>query len=371
MTKKISKERAKTILAGGSEPAFADITFASNEESTNFLEKSMGWYRQNFQQSIAKDWVVTYLNKNGKSDQAKRCGGISKSMLKFIAPYCRMHSRGFPMTDAIVEFIEKNLQELLIGAKLDSVPKVSVQDRICTKTHEMLCGLEPVIDNNLESIIQGNKKSNEILQWIDRSDLNAIMASVVRERLNRTLVDLVAAYNKTDMDLVEGYSFIKRPTMKNIIDALESAVNILNTKITTIKANRKPRKKKIKSPLLQVKGLKYLNKSIEYGIDSVQPCGIIGSQGVIVFNTKNKKATVFVSSEPKTGLSIKGSTIIGFDDVKSFEKSVRKPDDFVKNARGCRKTFNEAIKYLNGVKTKSCLPTGRVNKHCMILQVQQ
>jgi putative ABC transport system permease protein len=92
--------------------------------------------------------------------------------------------------------------------------------------------------------------------------------------------------------------------------------------------------------------------------------------GFIMFNTKNNKATVFVAVEPKSGLSVKGSTIMGFDSAKFFEKTVRKPEDFVKNADGCRKSFTAAVRYLNGVKTKAGVPTGRVNKHCLILQVQ-
>jgi hypothetical protein len=102
----------------------------------------------------------------------------------------------------------------------------------------------------------------------------------------------------------------------------------------------------------------------------VKPEAIIGSQGLIVFNTKNNKATVFVAQEPKAGLSVKGSTITGFDSAKSYEKTVRKPDEFVKNADGCRKTFSAAVRYLSGVKTKTGEPTGRVNKHCLLLQVQ-
>jgi hypothetical protein len=88
-----------------------------------------------------------------------------------------------------------------------------------------------------------------------------------------------------------------------------------------------------------------------------------------VFNTKNNKATVFIAVEPKSGLAVKGSTLVGFDSAKSFEKTVRKPDEFLKNTDGCRKTFTAAVRYLNGVKTKQGEPTGRINKHCLLLQV--
>jgi len=112
-----------------------------------------------------------------------------------------------------------------------------------------------------------------------------------------------------------------------------------------------------------------MSRNESFGVDSVKPEAIIGAQGLIVFNTKNNKATVFIAVEPKSGLAVKGSTLVGYDSAKSYEKTVRKPDEFLKNTDGCRKTFAAAVRYLNGVKTKSAEPTGRVNKHCLLLQV--
>jgi hypothetical protein len=372
MSRKLSNERARSILSGGDEPDFTAIP--QDADTDLLLEKSLHWYRQNFNSSAAKKWIVEWLTAEGCDENAKLVSRASKNSLKMISPYCRCASRGFPLTDKQREFIRKNVDELLDDAR-KRVPKepterVTVQDRIEAKANEMLTTLEPVLDTAIESVMATKKKPNPLMDWIKGADLNKPMATVALHRLEQSYTDLKAAHDKTDADLVEGYSYLKPKSLKTLVEYFEEAIRNLNDRLGVLKASRKPRKRKPKSVQTQIKGLKFLPRCETFGVDSAKASDIIGSQGFIMFNTKNNKATVFVAVEPKSGLSVKGSTIMGFDSAKSFEKTVRKPEDFVKNSDGCRKSFTAAVRYLNGVKTKAGIPTGRVNKHCLILQVQ-
>ena len=66
------------------------------------------------------------------------------------------------------------------------------------------------------------------------------------------------------------------------------------------------------------------------------------------------------------GLSVKGTTIVGFDDKKSRERTVRKPEQIVKDCVGAGiRVINNRY---NSLKTKESVPTGRINKNCVILQ---
>jgi len=372
MSRKLSNERARSILSGGNEPDFTAIP--QDADFDLLLEKSLHWYRQNFNSSAAKKWIVEWLTAEGRDEDAKLVSRSSKNLLKMISPYCRCASRGFPITDKQREFIHRNVGELLEDARkrvpTEPTERVTVQDRIEAKANEMLTALEPVLDVTIESVMATKKKPNPLMDWIKGADLNKPMATVALQRLEQTYADLKAAYDKTDADLVEGYSYLKPKSLKSLVEYFEEAIRNLNDRLGVLKASRKPRKRKPKSVQAQVKGLKFMARSDAFGVDSAKPGDIIGAQGFVMFNTKNNKATVFVAVEPKTGLSVKGSTVIGFDSSKSFEKTVRKPEEFVKNSGGCRKTFTAAVRYLNGVKTKAGTPTGRVNKHCLILQVQ-
>jgi hypothetical protein len=371
MSRKISNDRARAILAGGEEPDFSNLP--TDADLDLVLEKAIHWYRQNFNQPQAKKWVAEYLRSQDRDEDAKIVSRADKNRLKLISPYCRCHSRGFPMLDAQKAFTDKGVCELLDEAKtrvpVEPKERVSVQDRIEAKANEILAVLEPVLDSTTESVMGSKKKGNPLLEWIQTADLNKPMAVVVLDRLTNTFTELTAAYNKTDPDLVEGYSYLNPKSLKNLVGAFEEAIQNLNDRIGVLRASRKPRKVKPKSAQTQTKGLKFLTRSDAFGVDSTKASAIIGAQGFIMFNTKNNKATVFIAVEPKSGLGVKGSTIVGFDSAKSYEKTVRKPEEFVKNTDGCRKTFTAAVRYLNGIKTKAGTPTGRVNKHCLILQV--
>lgn len=372
MSRKLSNDRARSILSGGDEPEFDAIP--QDADMDLLLEKSIHWYRQNFSASSAKKWIAEWLIGEDRDEDAKLVSRASKNSLKMISPYCRCASRGFPMSDKQKEFIRKNVGELLDDARkrvpTEPTERVTVQDRIEAKANEMLTTLEPVLDVAIESVMGAKKKPNPLMDWIKGADLNKPMATVALHRLEQTYSDLKAAHDRTDADLVEGYSYLKPKSLKSLVEYFEEAIRNLNDRLGVLKASRKPRKRKPKSVQTQVKGLKFMSRSDAFGVDSAKPGDIIGAQGFVMFNTKNNKATVFVAVEPKTGLSVKGSTVLGFDSSKSFEKTVRKPDEFVKNSGGCRKTFTAAVRYLNGVKTKAGTPTGRVNKHCLILQVQ-
>ena len=370
MSRKISKERARNILSGGAEPQYDPNTKA--EELELVIEKALYWYRQNYRLSIGKAWVREYLESTGRSEDASVCVRADKSRFRFIAPYCRLAVRGFPLGEKFQALIAKYIGELLEDARSNTPTesRPSVQERIAAKADAVLCDLEPVIDSVVVAVQGGKKKDSGLTDWIDRSDLSRPLALAVQERLKSVLAEFSAAADGSDPDLREGYSHFKKTSLKHMTEVLRDAISHLNDRLGVLRASRKPRKRKMRSAESHVKNLNYMGRSDAFGVDSAKPEAIIGSQGLIVFNTKTNKATVFTASEPKAGLSVKGSTVVGFDPAKSFEKGVRKPDEFVKNADGCRKTFSAAVRYLNGVKTKQSEPTGRVNKHCLLLQVQ-
>lgn len=366
MTKK-SKDQISRILSGGSEPTFHGKTFLDEEAQTCEVEKAMNWYRQNFKLENSKKWVAEYLRSNNRLGDMANSSHASKMEIRFAAPYCRLLTRGLIPIGKYLETLNANISTLLQSVKKTALPvedRVSVQDRIKCKANAMLADLEPVIDEQMDVILKGLKKSTPLIDWIKRTQWNKPLAIIVKERLEYSLVDLRLAYDKKESDLIEAYSFFTRVGLRKFIEELESAERELVIRISDLNANKKTRKKKIKSPEIQVKGLKFCAKNVEMGVDSLNPCGIIGTQALVVFNTRNKKATVFFAEDTKLGLGVKGSTIIGFSSAKSFEKTIRKPSEFLKT----RINMASIMKYIQPLKTKSSIPTGRINKHCILLQ---
>lgn len=366
MSKKLSKERVQRILNGGHEPLFTPEDMATEESRDRAMNRGMYFYRQSFAPATAKQWIADWLESKGRGDDAKVVSRASKSSLRLVSPYCRMEARGYQFTEDQQATIQKYMDELLADARTHT-PAVedapNIQERLRAKADETLAELEPLLDEAFTGVAEKRYKP-AVEAWIASKAMTRPTALIVRDRLECILTEMRAAYTKTDPDLVEGYSHLKKSSLKRIIEIFEGAVAQLNSKISGMSGTRKPRKPRPVNAEKQVKGLKYLPKDDKFGFTSLDPRGIVGAAGLIVFNTKTNKATVFVAAEPKAGLSVKGSTVIGWNEERSYEKTVRKPEEWLKSSSG----FGGMNKALEEVKTKSATPTGRINKHCLLVR---
>ena len=175
--------------------------------------------------------------------------------------------------------------------------------------------------------------------------------------------------------LKEGYAHLKKADIKKFRTAIEELMAALDFIIDSAKATRKPRKAKPKSATKVVEKLKYAKTDEKYKLASIDPTLIVGANELWVFNTKTRKLGKYVAAniDPKgmgrdgTGLQVKGTTIIGFDETQSIQKTVRKPDDVLKEFKAAGKvklrTFMDNI---NSVDTKL---NGRCNPDTILLKV--
>ena len=102
---------------------------------------------------------------------------------------------------------------------------------------------------------------------------------------------------------------------------------------------------------------------------SIDPKKIIGAQELWVFNTKTRKLGKYVASNGFSSeeLSVKGASIIGFDEKKSVQKTVRKPDVTLKEFQKAGKVALR--KFLEDIKATDIKLTGRINKDIILLKV--
>ena len=93
-----------------------------------------------------------------------------------------------------------------------------------------------------------------------------------------------------------------------------------------------------------------------------RPFFIIGSSEVWFYNTKYRRVGVY-RAENGT-VSVKGTTIIGFDIKESKAFTLRKPEEFFKGLSMGKRALSNALKTL---KTKPTQPNGRINEETIIL----
>ena len=175
--------------------------------------------------------------------------------------------------------------------------------------------------------------------------------------------------------LKEGYAHLKKSDIKKIRTAIEELVTALDFIIDSAKATRKPRKAKPKSATKLVEKLKFAKTDEKYKLASIDPTLIVGANELWVFNTKTRKIGKYVAAniDPKgmgrdgTGLSVKGTTIIGFDENLSIQKTLRKPDEQLKEFKTAGKV--KLRKFLDEIKTTDTKLNGRCNPDTVLLKV--
>ena len=175
--------------------------------------------------------------------------------------------------------------------------------------------------------------------------------------------------------LKEGYAHMKKADIKKFRTAIEELITALDFIIDQAKATRKPRKAKPKSSDKLVEKLKYAKTDAKYSLASVNPVDIIGANELWVFNTKTRKIGKYVASniDPKgmkregTGLSVKGTTIIGFDEKLSIQKTLRKPEEQLKAFKSAGKVALR--KFLDEINTTDIKLNGRCNPDTVLLKV--
>jgi hypothetical protein len=121
----------------------------------------------------------------------------------------------------------------------------------------------------------------------------------------------------------------------------------------------KVRVKKTRPAGVQVQNLKYDKDN-----SNISPVKIPGSIDTIIYNSKTRKLQIY-KAVGRQGLSVRGTSIKDFDDVKSYQFTVRKTSfhDFVgKDPKTIEKNLSDKVKR-NKV-------NGRVNEHCQIIYVK-
>lgn len=342
----------------------------------NAINSAINWYSNNSSKKELKKYTVEYAKKNSYSaEQIEKLENEPFSSFEFsvVGGLCRISNRGFPLTDNLTKFVVDNIAPIFQRKRTREVstedrPKVSVQDRIVNQVKEYLSELERYVDSYLENLVNSNsEKMKDLAEWIREKDVKAQQSKMIADWYRPKIEQIQSAING-DPIMREGYCFLSMPKLKRYGEFFRNLVNIFdeNSKIT--KAVRKPRAKKKKSPEKQVAKLKY-QKDYSIGskkLTSIDPRDIIGASKLVVYNTKYNKITVYEKSSLVDGFSVKGCTLIGYDEKKSSSKKVRKPEsfDFTKFLGGTR-AVNNAYK---DISTKESTPNGRFNENVILLQ---
>ena len=166
--------------------------------------------------------------------------------------------------------------------------------------------------------------------------------------------------------MVEGYSHYKVADFKRIMAFIDQILNDIQQYRGVKKATKKVRAPRSVSKEKVVSKLKYAKEDKSLKLVSVNPADIIGSQELWVYNTKTRKLGKYVADSIRGPRGVKGTTIIGYDEFKSVTKTLRKPDEKLREF--AKATKIQLRKFIDDIKATETKLNGRISADVVLLK---
>jgi hypothetical protein len=267
-----------------------------------------------------------------------------------------------------VDYIKKEIADVMQEeveepeVKVETGPVITIQDRIREKVSECVGELEGQIDELVTTAFKANVSPYAIMHTLDIKGIHANRV-VDAFKIKRQEFDVVM--NTDDKEVKEGYSNFKKTELKKLVAYCDQVI-MDGLKIAgAATKSRKPRKRKEKTPDQLVANMKLCVEFAELNLKSVKPREIIGAMALWVYNTKTRKLGCY-HAEDAGGFSVKGTSLTNFNETKSIQKKLRKPEVTLPEVLNGGKVYlRSAIENIRAV--ESAL-TGRINEDTILVR---
>lgn len=372
----LALKKTKKVVAGKSVQYITDIRHMGEEPdlkgkiiTDKLLSRTFNWYNYMCTRVQAREYLETYLQANKRNDDLKLLKKVPDVWINPQAGWlARIVNRGGILSETYVERLELRLNETLEKASVKSEESteekkpvatvISIQDRVKDKVSNFISEFEKAIDE------QGWTLS--MYDWLQNKEIPTSLANKIAE-FYKPIADEAAQLisKRCEPSLKEGYSKYTTEQLKQRAAFYESVLSDCARHAGNVKKQRVVRKKKVVTVDKKLKSFKFQKECAEFKVVSINPEKVVGAQELITFNTKYKTLTQFIALG-NTGLDVKGTTILNYDEEKSKSYRIgRKTEDHIETAlRGGKRAF---AKMINGLKT--CTLQHRINDNTILLKV--
>jgi hypothetical protein len=348
------------VVFSGQEPKF------SIELSKTQLILALNWYSQNRTSKDAEKYVTDYFKRKLKKD----IGAIAKDCTSTFSYICRIVYNGgtLGIKDQIWFDNEvKQVEDKLNVKKVKVVEEkptnvISIQDRIREKSQECIGELEGQLDDYVASDYKIDASPYGIMHTMN---IKSVHVNRIVETFRKRRIEFDAVLNTDDKELKEGYGNFSKPQLKKVVAWCDQVILDCQKVMGSAAENRKPRKRKVKSPEELVVKVKVLDKFDELKLVSVSTTEIVGAMQLWVYNVKTRKLGCY-HAEDAGGLSVKGTSLINFNESKSVHKKLRKPEVSLPEVMKAGKVLLR--NYMDGIRAVESALTGRLNADTILLR---
>ncbi len=358
----------------------------SADQFYSHFRRSMDYYRLESDIKTYKPVLVKWMERVGcaKEDIAavKRLrdfrinttmGAIASCLLRGMTPQRADFNNGRDsaewLRNAIVDAVQAGKLDTEGEEKVEVKKDVyvpSIQERMREAAVRMTEELEDALEGFQTDPENFDPKAFKVLNLLKGKEVKAAHARLIKTFYERDLAELEElASGQGCEQLKEGYSHRSKKQIRNLIAFYQEIMSACDMLAQEAKVNRKPRAKKSVPAEKIVAKLKYKKSDEPLKLVSINPTDIIGSKELWVYNTKSRKLGKYVASEYME-LGVKGTTITGFNESLSVMKTVRKPEEKLKEFKAAGKV--QLRKFLDEINATEARMNGRINEEIILLK---
>ena len=418
------KKPARRVSTKLTEPDISKANELNGQQFSRLRDQCYEYYRWEAKSADCKRYVIDYCK--SKDEWKDKTKAIQKNpdwrFGSTLGASCRLLSKGFPDTHKayseyweslpgtmgkvkpVSDFVNKQLNELFeLGNKVIEevkekekelkkkkivVGKPTIQERIQAQTFHMRGGLEDWLDGWQSNSKKFDPKGFRISKHLNDMKCTQAHARKMKELYQPEIDEIMEVLNpptKSQLEkmdehqrdwaeqLIEGYNLSNKDDIKKYYEALTNIMGALDVIIDTAKANRKPRKRR-RDKEKMVSKLKFRVNDEKFQLASINPQEIIGASELWVFNIKTRKLGRYVvktidpllQRREGSGLSVKGTTIQSYNEDESIQKTLRKPEEKLKEFKEAGKI--KVKKFLDEINAVDIKLNGRINPETILLK---
>lgn len=356
----------------GTEPVWAD-----GYEPTNYQREygnALNWYNYVAETKDCRAFLVDWFKSD--KEKLKALGQVPDKFLpRTYANTARIAMRGFPVSEVHQNRIWEKVQEV-VGKRTKSdedEPVAAPVVKIVKPVKLASTFIVSDVNDEIENLIIGEdpKTTGQILMPYKMTDKQ--YAECV-EKLQPLLAEYseVLELRRTDrktlteeqIEFVDSFPFSGITIIKKVVQLIEGYINDLKKSYIS-KQVAKVRKKKPKDKTKLIRGLKFLAEDAKFG-KSVDPISLLNCSEVWTFDTKTRKISRYYSPVGG-GITVKGASLVGYEESMSSCKLLRKPEDQVPAFSATAK--KDLTKWYSSVKSKNANVRPRLTATTLILKV--
>jgi len=356
--RKFNTAKNLAIIAGSSpnEPIVTENNY--NED----ISAALNWYGNHDINKIRK-YAIQYTTITEREECLYALEKATDAEIKYIGTLGRLLLRNQYVSENHIQLTIDSLNNLYNKYQKPVTVKEKVVAEPIDKSKEIVNKYGAEIDSEIDYFIVNKNSTFSTKAFLEQNNINSIIAKKIGALYTGTLVELELC--DTDAELRSGYSNFSNSQLKKFREFIRGIINNCNQHSESTKVKRTVRVVKPKSPVVITAKVQYLREFPELELKSIPVIKLVDTTEVWLYNTVNRKITVYYGADGGN-MTVKGTTLINYDILKSVTKTLRKPEESFKALLNYNKrTLNNWFK---SITTKSIVvSTGRLNADSIII----